>query len=112
MKRDSSHRPALQFAVLLLSSVLPISVRAESGNLYRDAVALWSFDAASGDTLTDASGNGHHGRIVGARWVQTTSGVALSFVREESNYVSIPDSSDLHLQPPYTLGLWFRTTSS
>ena len=67
MKRDATQMPALQCAVFLFASALPISVRAESGNLYRDAVALWSFDAASRDKLADASGNGHHGRITPSR---------------------------------------------
>lgn len=32
-------------------------------------VALYHFDEGSGDVLKDSSGNGHDGRIVGAKWV-------------------------------------------
>ena len=32
-------------------------------------LALYHFDEGQGDVLTDASGNGHHGKIVGATWV-------------------------------------------
>ncbi|HBN78214.1 MAG TPA: hypothetical protein DD473_20865, partial [Planctomycetaceae bacterium] len=35
-----------------------------------DTVALYKFDEGTGDVLKDASGNGHHGKIIGAKWVQ------------------------------------------
>jgi len=35
-----------------------------------DTLALYHFDEGSGDKLTDSSGNGHHGKIVGAKWVK------------------------------------------
>jgi formylglycine-generating enzyme required for sulfatase activity/serine/threonine protein kinase len=34
-----------------------------------ETVALYRFDDGAGDVLTDASGNGHHGKIIGASWV-------------------------------------------
>ncbi|WP_232103766.1 protein kinase domain-containing protein [Gimesia algae] len=33
-------------------------------------MALYHFDEGSGDVLKDSSGNGHHGKIVGAKWVK------------------------------------------
>ena len=35
-----------------------------------DTLALYHFDEGSGDELKDSSGNGHHGKIVGAKWVK------------------------------------------
>ncbi|QDV35218.1 protein kinase domain-containing protein [Tautonia plasticadhaerens] len=35
----------------------------------RNTMALYRFDEGSGDVLHDTSGNGRHGKIVGARWV-------------------------------------------
>jgi hypothetical protein len=35
-----------------------------------DTIALYHFDEGSGDMLKDSSGNGHHGEIVGAKWVK------------------------------------------
>jgi serine/threonine protein kinase len=35
-----------------------------------DTLALYRFDEGQGDVLTDSSGNGHHGKIVGAKWVK------------------------------------------
>jgi hypothetical protein len=95
-----------------LSACLPASASAQSPDLDKDAVAIWDFDEGSGRTLRDASGNGHHGDIVGATWVTGSWGHALSFDRGKRNYVSVPDSPELHMQPPYTLGVWFRTTST
>ena len=36
----------------------------------KDTLALYHFDEGQGDKLTDSSGNNHHGRIVGAKWVK------------------------------------------
>ena len=36
-------------------------------------LALYKFDEGAGDVLKDASGNGHDGRIVGAKWVKSKS---------------------------------------
>jgi hypothetical protein len=80
--------------------------------LNKDAVAIWNFDEGSGTTLKDSSGNGHHGSIAGAKWIKGSWGWALRFDRDKGNYVNVPDSPGLHVQPPYTLGVWLRTTSS
>jgi len=36
----------------------------------KNTMALYHFDEGSGDVLKDASGNGHDGKIVGAKWVK------------------------------------------
>jgi len=92
--------------------LLALCTTATAANLKKDAVAVWDFTAGSGDVVHDLSGNGHHGRIVGATWVQGATVSGLEFDREQRNYVLVPDSEGLHVQPPYTLGVWFRTTSS
>jgi hypothetical protein len=35
----------------------------------KDTLALYHCDQGTGETLTDSSGNGHDGKIVGAKWV-------------------------------------------
>jgi serine/threonine protein kinase/formylglycine-generating enzyme required for sulfatase activity len=35
-----------------------------------DTIALYHCDEGQGDELKDSSGNGHHGKIVGAKWVK------------------------------------------
>jgi Leucine-rich repeat (LRR) protein len=41
-----------------------------------DTMALYHFDEGTGEVLKDESGNGHHGKINGARWVETSAGWA------------------------------------
>ncbi|HCK52279.1 MAG TPA: hypothetical protein DIC23_03610 [Planctomycetaceae bacterium] len=78
----------------------------------KDLVALWDFSAGNGTTLKDRSGHGHDGQIVGAEWVSGSWGRGLRFQRSRRNRVKVGDAPDLHLQPPYSMGVWFRTTSS
>ena len=106
-QRASSILPLYVLCTLLVSSAA-----AQATDLQADAVASWDFQTGSGDILKDVSGNGHHGRIVGAKWVTGSWGQGLKFDRAKRNYVSVPDSAALHVQPPYSLGVWFRTTSS
>ncbi len=37
-----------------------------------DTLVLYEFDEGQGDVLNDRSGNGHHGQIVGAKWISLT----------------------------------------
>ena len=85
---------------------------ATAADLRKDAVAIWDFSAGSGAVLRDVSGNGHDGRIFGARWVSGSWGRGLEFERAKRNFVMVSDAAELHVQPPYSLGVWFRTTSS
>lgn len=76
-----------------------------------DALAIWDFAEGAGDVLADGSGNGHDGRIVKATWIHGPFGAALRF-DGRGHYVRVADAPGLRLQAPYTLGVWFRTTSS
>jgi hypothetical protein len=42
-------------------------------------VVSWDFEDAAGEQLTDNSGNGNHGTIHGATWVEIDGGHALRF---------------------------------
>ncbi len=37
----------------------------------KDTLALYHFDEGVGDVLKDSSGNNHHGKIVGAKWIKS-----------------------------------------
>ncbi len=39
----------------------------------KDTLALYHCDEGQGEELKDSSGNGHHGKIVGAKWVRNTA---------------------------------------
>lgn len=46
-----------------------------------DTLALYHFDEGKGDLLKDSSGNGHHGKIIGAKWV-TADGAPIPAVAD------------------------------
>jgi len=64
----------------------------------KDTLALYQFDEGQGDKLIDSSGNGHHGKIVGAKWVKVTTDGDMQPARPaaclqfdgKSSYVEIP----------------------
>ena len=71
-------------------------------------VAAYSFDAGSGTTLADASGNANHGSIAGAAWSQAgRSGGALSFDGVD-DLVTVADAASLDLANALTLEAWVR----
>src|SRR4051794_4781818 len=74
-------------------------------------VAAYSFDAGSGTSLADASGNGNNGTITNATWTSAGhSGGALSFNGRNAS-VTIPDSTSLHLTSGYTLEAWVKRSN-
>ena len=53
-------------------------------------LALYNFDEGMGDVLKDASGNGHHGKIVGATWIMAKAEAMLP----PHNSTKVPPFSD------------------
>ncbi len=100
-------------ALALPSTTTPAQT---AGNRITDhadqAIAIWDFANPAPGMLRDISGNGHDGKLIGATWVKGPWGSALRFRRAQRDYVAVPDAAALHVQPPYTFGVWFRTTSS
>jgi hypothetical protein len=74
-------------------------------------VGGWSFDAGSGATVADMSGNGNNGTITGATWVAGRYGSALSF-NGSSNIVNVPASASLNLTNSMTLAAWIMPTAA
>jgi hypothetical protein len=74
-------------------------------------VAAYAFDAGSGTTVTDASGNGNNGTISNANWSTAGKyGDALQF-NGSSSLVTIPDSASLHLSSGMTLEAWVNPST-
>jgi hypothetical protein len=73
----------------------------------RGLIAAYPFDAGSGRTAVDASGEGNTGEIRGATWVAGRFGRALRFDGVDS-VVRVPPSSSLGLTSAMTLSAWIR----
>ena len=73
--------------------------------------AAYSFDAGSGASATDASGNGNTGSIGTATWSTTGKyGGALAFNGSTAR-VTVPDSPSLRLSTGMTLEAWVNPTT-
>jgi Concanavalin A-like lectin/glucanases superfamily len=75
----------------------------------RGLVAGYGFDAGSGTTARDASGEGNAGEIEGAAWTRGRYGHALSFDGTDA-VVRVPTSASLDLTRAVTLSGWIRPT--
>jgi hypothetical protein len=72
----------------------------------------WKLDDGSGTTVSDASGNGNNGAIVGSpAWTTGVSAGALQL--DGTSYVTIPSSSTLAINGnAISFGAWYYHTSS
>ena len=74
-------------------------------------VAAYGFDAGTGTSVADSSGNGNIGSITNATWVTAGKyGKALQF-NGTSALVTIPDAASLHLTTGMTLEAWVSPSS-
>ena len=72
-------------------------------------VGIWLFDKGGGNTVKDASGNGHDGEFVGdLKWVEGNSGKALEFPGAKDNYVSIPAEESFSIDK-FSITAWIKT---
>jgi hypothetical protein len=87
--------------VLVLGLVLTSTAKA-------DLVGWWKLDEGSGTTVSDASGKGHNGTIVGnPQWVSGVSGLALEF--DGDDRVDLGNDPSLDITAPITIMIWART---
>ena len=82
--------PIVLFATAIAGSVA-------TGAAAPAPVAAYSFDAGSGATLADLSGNGNTGAISGATWTTGKNGKALNF-DGVNDWVTVADSASLDLR--------------
>jgi glucose/arabinose dehydrogenase len=74
-------------------------------------VAAWSFNAVSGTTAVDVTGNGRTGTVSGATWTtQGKYGNALSF-DGVNDWVTVADANALDFTTGMTLAAWVFPTS-
>jgi len=96
----------LLIVCLVAVSVIPIT----SGFSAVDGlVGAWMFDNDSGKNVTDSSGNGHDGELVGNAKIDKNGkiGSAVSTDGTEA-YVMIPDSEDFKFKGDFSIVCWFQ----
>lgn len=78
-------------------------------SLSHDLVAHWTFDATSGTSVADSSGNGYHGTLTGGTWGSSGRfGGALSLSADDS--VAVPDFPQATAS--WTVSVWIRTSGT
>ena len=98
----------LPVIILILWTGLLYDTGISAANVLENAlVGAWLFDENQGGTAKDASGNGHDGKIIGAKWVQGKIGTALEF-DGDGNIVEIPHDKAFDLTE-YTISAWIKT---
>jgi len=70
-------------------------------------LAEWNFDEGQGDVAHDSSGNGHHAKIHGARWVKQGNRFVLSLDGLD-DYVDCGKSTDIGIGGPISIEAWIR----
>jgi len=74
-----------------------------------DYIGWWNFNDGTGATLSDKSGNGYDGSIVGPTWASGIDGYSLSFANS-SDCVIIPDRPALNFNAgsSFSISLWVK----
>ncbi len=90
--------------VLVCLIPVSLSTMAFAGS---DAVARYGFDEGNGPVVRDLTGNGHDGKIIGARFVKSGTGGALSFDGVDDD-VDCGTGGALDLREQITIAAWVR----
>jgi glucose/arabinose dehydrogenase len=98
---------------MTLAALVPALALAAPAPAASGPVAAYSFNAGTGMTAADESGNANTGTLSGATWAASGKfGKALSFdAAKRSNLVSVPDATSLHLTTGMTLEAWVNPST-
>ena len=94
-------------SMMVLAALIGLlcSIGVCTADVLEDAlVGAWLFDENQGNTAKDASGNGHDGDIMGAKWVQGKIERALEF-DGNGNIVEIAHHADFRSHRVYGIGV-------
>ncbi len=89
--------------IFLLTSVICPSIYAQDEH----TVLLYTFETGDGDTVTDLSGNGNDGKLMGPKWDDGKFRDGLSFGGNATrDFIEIPDSDSIDLIDGLTVEMW------
>ena len=77
-------------------------------------VGLWTFDSASGTKVSDVSGKGHTGEMLGSAKLDANGkfGSALSCDGTAGGFFSVPDSPDFKFSGDFSIACWFSNNTA
>lgn len=76
----------------------------------KDTVAVWLMEEGSGNTIKDATGNNHDGKLTGGKWVNGKFGKAIQF-NGTSDFIEVAHDATLDLQT-YTIVATFMVPAT
>jgi hypothetical protein len=95
------------------ASLPAFSIEVQSAPAVTTAIAAYSFDAGSGTTVTDVSGNGNHLNLVnGVTWGSGKFGSAAVFDGSNDYGVAAKYNPELNLTSGFTLSAWINPRSN
>ena len=75
-----------------------------------DLIGWWQFDEGVGSSVSDASGNGNHGRVTGAEWFKDEYGSALMFDGQDDCVWGDEQENSLSPDSALSVQVWVRPT--
>jgi hypothetical protein len=104
--------PATRVAALLIAAAALVAhAYAIDPSDETSVVVYFSFDEGQGAEAEDLSGNGNHGTIEKATWVEGRHGGALEF-NGDNTWVEVAADASLDLQLGMTIAAWFYKTDN
>jgi chitodextrinase len=105
-------RAKLRLVLSITLITIGLSLVSSHARAVSGLVAAYNFDEGTGTTVADASGNGNTGTVSNTTWSTTGKyGKALTF-NGTNSWVTVPNSTSLHLTTGMTLEAWVNPTSS
>lgn len=99
------------FGKIVVPRALIDKLSMQAGPFHRGLVLHYSFDKDEGALVTDRSGQGHTGKVQGARWIPDGPvGGAMSFDGKSS--IEIGPLPEVNNQPALTFGAWVFVTGA
>jgi len=100
----------MSLAMLLVVSLV-------AGSAWADLELYYSLDEGAGTAVSDLSGNGRDGTVMGSpAWVEGVFGSALEFTGTAGDYVNVDGFKGIlaidGVQQPFSVTNWFRTTET
>ncbi len=101
-----------QMSFVVITIMVFVCIFSSYASVDRNTVAVWLFEEGGGNTVRDASGNGHDGKINGKlNWVDAKIGIGLEFPGDASGYIAVNSTNKLELET-LSIEAWVKVTSA